>query len=361
MFEVAIDQKLIERAAKLLKEGQLVAFPTETVYGLGADASNPLAIKSLYEAKGRPSSHPVIVHLHSVEQIAVWATDLPDSVEVLARAFWPGPMTLVLKRAAGVLDAVTGGQDTVGLRIPNHPLALALLKEFGGGLVAPSANKFGRLSPTSAADVRAEFANELALVLDGGPCQVGIESTIIDLTSARPRILRPGMLSVTDVFAALGEKYKASEHEGGENSASTIVDVAAKRQEMNNVNAPHEVEDIRVPGSLASHYAPVTPLHLVPSSEFSAYLEANLEEDRNVAVISFHSRPSEFSERAWVRLPKHPGDFARLIYSTLRRLDALNPRMIILESPPVSDGVRNLPDDDWTAVNDRLVRAAFRP
>jgi L-threonylcarbamoyladenylate synthase len=349
MPEITIDQELIVEAARLLKEGQLVAFPTETVYGLGADASNASAIKKLYEAKGRPSSHPVIVHLHHVEQIADWAIDIPESAAILARAFWPGPMTLVLKRAAKVLDAVTGGQDTVGLRIPSHPFALAVLKEFGGGLVAPSANKFGRLSPTSAADVRAEFGNELAMVLDGGSCQVGIESTIIDLTSGRPKIRRPGMISASRVFSVLGEKFETRERKGNELSAVTNVDANAEKKST----TTDKHEDIRVPGSLASHYAPVTPLYLVPSSEFSAFLDSQLEVDRNLAVVSFHSPSGEFSERTWATLPKNPVDFARLIYSTLRRLDALNPRMIILESPPVSD-------EDWSAVNDRLGRAAFR-
>jgi L-threonylcarbamoyladenylate synthase len=356
MPDVSIDQKLIEEAAKLLKEGQLVAFPTETVYGLGADASNASAIKKLYEAKGRPSSHPVIVHLHHVEQISNWAIDIPESAAILARAFWPGPMTLVMKRTAKVLDAVTGGQDTVGLRIPSHPLALAVLKEFGGGLVAPSANKFGRLSPTSAADVRAEFGDELAMVLDGGSCQVGIESTIIDLTSGRPRILRPGMISVSMIYSVLGEKFDSREWDRRD-SGSARVDTTAK-EKLNDV-ASDEEHDIRVPGSLASHYAPVTPLYLIPSSEFSTFLDSQLQVDRNITVVSFRSPSNEFTERTWATLPKNPSEFARLIYSTLRRLDALHPRMIILESPPVSTTGTD-PLDAWSGINDRLSRASFK-
>jgi L-threonylcarbamoyladenylate synthase len=267
-------------------------------------------------------------------------------------------MTLVIKRAAKVLDEVTGGQDTVGIRIPSHPLALAVLKEFGGGLVAPSANKFGRLSPTSAADVRAEFGDELAMVLDGGSCKVGIESTIIDLTSPRPRILRPGMISVSQVYAVLGEKLEVTERYRGGALVSTSP--AAIRKDALNDVASNDEHDIRVPGSLASHYAPVTPLYLVPSSEFSNFVGSQSEIDGNITVVSFRSRPDEFSDQTWITLPMNPADFARLIYSTLRSLDALNPRMIILESPPFSDSLSVSPGEDWSAINDRLVRAAFR-
>jgi L-threonylcarbamoyladenylate synthase len=232
------------------------------------------------------------------------------------------------------------------------------LKKFGGGLVAPSANKFGRLSPTSAADVRAEFGDELALVLDGGSCKVGIESTIIDLTTAQPRILRPGMIGVSQVYAILGEKLEAAERASGMSIASAS-DTAISKKKLNDVESDEE-HDIRVPGSLASHYAPVTPLYLIPSSDFSNFVDSQLKADRNITVVSFRSRPDQFSDRTWITLPKIPADFARLIYSTLRRLDALDPRMIILESPPVSDSLSTSPDDDWSAINDRLGRAAFR-
>ena len=194
---------LIRNAADALRRGELVVFPTETVYGLGADAKNPEAVRKVFEAKGRPADHPVIVHLAEFGQLAEWCRELPPSAELLAELFWPGPLTLVLKKAVHVLPEVTGGQDTVAVRIPSHPVAHALLKEFGSGVVAPSANKFGRLSPTNAADVLEDFPDEFAFVLDGGPCEIGIESTIVDLTSPIPRILRPGMILEESILVAL--------------------------------------------------------------------------------------------------------------------------------------------------------------
>ncbi len=194
---------LIRNAADALRRGELVVFPTETVYGLGADAKNPEAVRKVFEAKGRPADHPVIVHLAEFGQLAEWCRELPPSAELLAELFWPGPLTLVLKKAVHVLPEVTGGQDTVAVRIPSHPVAHALLKEFGSGVVAPSANKFGRLSPTTAADVLEDFPDEFAFVLDGGPCEIGIESTIVDLTSPIPRILRPGMILEESILVAL--------------------------------------------------------------------------------------------------------------------------------------------------------------
>jgi L-threonylcarbamoyladenylate synthase len=255
-------------------------------------------------------------------------------------------MTLVLKRAAGVLDEVTGGQDTVGLRIPNHPLALALLKQFGGALVAPSANKFGRLSPTTAADVRAEFGDELAMVLDGGPCEVGIESTIIDLTAARPRILRPGMLTVAQIMTVLGDKFDDVQKATKDDSMSVVPDA--------------DKDDVRVPGSLASHYAPVTPLYLIESSEFKTYIDEQTKIDRNIAVVSFLAPLDGFSNRSWVTLTKNPRSFAQKIYGALRKLDHLEPRMIVVEAPPLDAGLLKAAEDDWSAINDRLKRAAFK-
>jgi tRNA threonylcarbamoyl adenosine modification protein (Sua5/YciO/YrdC/YwlC family) len=194
----------VVRAAALLRAGELVAFPTETVYGLGADASNPGAIARIFAAKGRPADHPLIVHLPDAGQLERWAVDIPEAAHGLAAAFWPGPLTLILRRHPSVSDAITGGQDTVGLRVPNHPLALQLLREFGGGVAAPSANRFGRISPTTAAHVRDELGAAVSMILDGGPCAVGIESTILDLSAGRARILRPGMLDAAAIAAVLG-------------------------------------------------------------------------------------------------------------------------------------------------------------
>ena len=224
----------VEEAAAILRGGGLVAFPTETVYGLGADAANPEAVARIFAAKGRPANHPVIVHLGSVEQLTDWATDIPPAAYRLAQHFWPGPLTLILKRHARVSDAVTGGQDTVGLRVPGHPIALALLAAFSGGIAAPSANRFGWLSPTTAAHVRTGLGASVDYVLDGGPCRVGIESTIIDLSGDYPRLLRPGTITAAGIEAVLDKPLAAPAGE-----------------------APHS------PGMLPSHYAPQTALTLV--------------------------------------------------------------------------------------------------
>lgn len=197
----------IAAAAARLRAGELVALPTETVHGLGADAMNPAAVRRIFEAKGRPADHPLIVHLPDAEQMTQWARDIPREAIALAQAFWPGPLTLILKREDDVPLEVTGGQDTVGLRVPGHPLALKLLRAFGGGVAAPSANRFGRISPTTAQHVRDEFHDTLGdalTVLDGGPCEVGIESTILDLSGEAPRILRPGAISAEQIAAVIG-------------------------------------------------------------------------------------------------------------------------------------------------------------
>jgi L-threonylcarbamoyladenylate synthase len=316
----------VSRAAELLRAGELVAFPTETVYGLGADASNAQAIARIFAAKGRPTDHPLIVHLSDAAHLGRWAVDIPEAAVKLAAAFWPGPLTLILKRHPAVLDAITGGQDTVGLRVPNHPLALQLLREFGGanggGLAAPSANRFGRVSPTTAAHVREELGDAVALILDGGPCAVGIESTILDLSGKQPRILRPGMLDAAAIAAVLGE---APEFGGSP-------------------DAP------RVSGSLEAHYAPGTPLRLLAAAELAAMAERQLEAGRRVAVLS--ARPPAFSHKnlVWRAAAAEPAQFAHDLYARLRELDALACDLILAALPPA--------DDAWRAVADRLRRAA---
>ena len=219
-----------------------MAFPTETVYGLGADASNPAAMKKIFAAKGRPADHPVIVHIADMSDLKHWAAEVPRAAWLLAEKFWPGPLTMVLKRAPQVSDLITGGQDTVGLRVPAHPVAQHLLKAFGGGIAAPSANKFGRLSPTTAEHVREELGEAVDMVLDGGPCEVGIESTIVDLTRETPAILRPGRMSAQQIADAL---------------LAQLGEPAGDRP--------------RVPGSLASHYAPRAPLKIVHPDEIENY------------------------------------------------------------------------------------------
>ncbi|OIQ93464.1 threonylcarbamoyl-AMP synthase [mine drainage metagenome] len=312
----------IARAAALLRAGELVAFPTETVYGLGADASNPQAVAKIFAAKGRPADHPLIVHIAGVDKLDAWAREVPDAARALAAAFWPGPLTLILKRSGLVPDAVTGGQDTVGLRVPNHPLALALLAEFGGGVAAPSANRFGRISPTTAAHVRAELGDAVPLVVDGGPCAVGIESTIVDLSRGAPVVLRPGAISADDIMRVLG-------------------------------SAPEEAtsgESPRVSGSLAAHYAPSSSLRLVVAAELEAAAQDALAQGLRVAVLCRCSQPFAAAELVWHTAPDDPAGYAHELYAALRQLDAIGPDLILVEAPPQEPA--------WRAVADRLARAA---
>ena len=317
----------IERAAAILRSGGLVAFPTETVYGLGADASNPAAVAKIFAAKGRPQNHPLIVHIAGIDMLPRWAQDISPAAYKLAEAFWPGPLTLVLKRAAGVPECVTGGQDTVGLRVPGHPLALEMLRAFAGaadgrifsGVAAPSANKFGRISPTSAEHVRAELGAAVDLVLDGGECEVGIESTIIDLSRDRPVLLRPGQITPARIAAVIGAEVEAPD-----------------------AGAP------RAPGSLESHYAPRTPLHLVAAAELTARLTAL--RGTKVAVLARAEAPEGLQEVYWQEAPRAVAGYAHELYASLRRLDALGCAAILVEIPPSVPG--------WQGVHDRLRRAA---
>jgi L-threonylcarbamoyladenylate synthase len=310
----------IERAAALLRQGELVAFPTETVYGLGADAANPVAVAKIFAAKGRPSDHPLIVHIPGVEHLERWAREIPETAYALAKAFWPGPLTLILKRQPNVPDAVTGGQDTVGVRVPGHPLALELLKAFDGGVAAPSANRFGHVSPTTAQHVHDELGDAVAMVLDGGPCRVGIESTIVDLTGPQSRILRPGMIGAADLGRVLGRVPGA----GGE-------------------AAP------RVSGSLESHYAPSTPLALLqPDVVIFAVREA-LAADQKIGVIAPMACPLSDERIVWRPIAGDAAGFAHDIYALLRELDSLGLSRIVVQRPPQSE--------NWRAVNDRLQRA----
>jgi L-threonylcarbamoyladenylate synthase len=312
----------IARAANFLRAGELVAFPTETVYGLGADARNPLAIAKIFAAKGRPADHPLIVHLPGVAHLGRWAIDIPAVAGKLAAAFWPGPLTLILKRHPGVPDAVTGGQDTVGLRVPDHPLALELLREFNGGVAAPSANRFGRVSPTTAAHVREELGDAVAMILDGGPCAVGIESTILDLSGTEVRILRPGMLDAAAIAAVLGY---APEFGGAK-------------------NAP------RVSGSLEAHYAPGTELQLVATADLAAAAQRALASGRRIAVLAAPPSAIDHPDIAWCPASGDPARFAHDLYASLRELDALGRDLILVAAPP--------DEEAWRAVSDRLRRAA---
>ncbi len=328
----------ITKAAEQLAAGELVAFPTETVYGLGGDAENPTAIAAIYAAKGRPANHPVIVHFCPEGDPGYWSDDVTPAARKLMDAFWPGPLTLILKRAPHIPDAVSGGQDSVGLRCPSHPVAQALLREFArikggqGGVAAPSANRFGQVSPTAAQHVRDEFAGLPGVtvhVLDGGEAAVGIESTIVDLSRGFPSLLRPGHITPEQIAEVLGEM---------------------PRLPGQDTDAP------RASGTLKAHYAPRTPLYLCDAGQFGPALAVRPEGER-VAVVAFASTlaalPAEVSASAAivkVELPGTPAALATDLYAMLRRLDRANVTHILFE---------RLPDTPaWAAVGDRLGRAA---
>ncbi|GIX29123.1 MAG: threonylcarbamoyl-AMP synthase [Burkholderiales bacterium] len=313
-------EREIARAVDILRAGGLVAFPTETVYGLGADARNPDAVGKIFAAKGRPQTHPVIVHLGQAAQLDAWAVEISAGARRLAERFWPGPLTLILRRGPGVPDAVTGGQDTVGLRVPAHPVAQALLKAFGGGIAAPSANRFGRLSPTTAQHVEAELDGAVDLILDGGACPVGIESTIVDCSSERPTLLRPGHVTREALEETLGMTVEAP----GPGSP-------------------------RAPGRLPAHYAPATPLALVDSSALVG-LPTRTSATERVAVLARSDPPPDAPHLVWVKAPEDPAGFARELYAHLRQLDRAGCSVILVEKPP--------PAPEWDAVLDRLTRAA---
>jgi L-threonylcarbamoyladenylate synthase len=315
----------IARAVELLKAGELVGIPTETVYGLGADAANPQAVARIFAAKGRPADHPLIVHLPGAAHLDRWAREIPDLAWELAEDFWPGPLTLILKRAPGVPDAVTGGQDTVGLRVPGHPLALELLRAFAaaggsGGIAAPSANRFGRISPTTAAHVREELGDAVALVLDGGPCAVGIESTIVDLSAGAPRLLRPGHITAQRIEAACG-----------------------LRPIEPGADAP------RASGTLEAHYAPRTPMRMVAGERLLDFLNAQRHSGRRCAALCHSQPPQAGMPHAWRMLPADPAGYAHDLYAALRELDHADAELIVVEAIPAAP--------EWAAVADRLRRA----
>lgn len=301
----------VRRAAEILKRGGLVAFPTETVYGLGADAANEKAVARLYAVKGRPADHPVIVHFASAEQAFAWAREVPEAARQLAARFWPGPLTLILKRSKLAQDFVTGGQDTVGLRVPSHPIAHEMLSLFGSGVAAPSANRFGLVSPTTAAHVREDLGDEVDLVLEGGPSDVGIESTIVDLSGAGAVLLRPGGISEEQLGITLRTPSAGSpRHSGG----------------------------------LERHYAPRTPARLVPTHALDKVISSTAN---RIAVLAF-SRPDERVDY-WLRMPRDPAAYAQRLYAALRELDSAGCETILVEAPPQAA--------EWAAVLDRLRRA----
>jgi L-threonylcarbamoyladenylate synthase len=314
-------------AVEILRRGGLVAFPTETVYGLGADAANPAAVDRIFAVKGRPRTHPVIVHLAEPTAIKAWAADVPLEAWALAEAFWPGPLTLILPRADHVPDAVTGGAGTVGLRVPNQPLALELLAAFGGGVAAPSANRFGRVSPTTAAHVRADLGTDVDQILDGGPCAVGVESTIVDLSRGTPRVLRLGGLSVDALSEALGHPVE--------------VTTLAARESSGAVPAP---------GTLPSHYAPEARVEVVAAEAVAGRAVTLLAEGRRVGLLA--PRRIEGLPAGVDALPPAGGPqaYAQCLYQRLREADRRGLDVLLAVAPP-ERGI-------GAAVGDRLRRAA---
>jgi L-threonylcarbamoyladenylate synthase len=340
---------VINEAVQTLRDGGLVAFPTETVYGLGADAKNPEAIQKIFTAKGRPLHHPLIVHLAAPDKfdapqvdwvpiIAPWARDISEDAIKLMNAFWPGPLTLVFKKDKTVLSEITGGQDTVAIRAPAHPIAQEVLRKFKGGIVAPSANRFGKVSPTSAADVRSEFEGMLDLmILDGGDCEVGIESTIIDMSSGdKPRLLRPGIITPKEILAKTGVSVLKTGEVSSDEHAESIP---------------------RVSGSLRAHYAPTTPLRLYAPGRVLDALSEYPDTKSRVAVAVWDSESSlgedghpsvHFEE---MEIPSDSAAFASYLYRSLRDLDQQEWDLILFPEPPAGE--------EWDGVRDRLQRACF--
>ena len=312
--------KTVAEAARRLAAGEAIAFPTETVYGLGADGTNAAAVEKIFALQGRPADHPLIVHIASADTLGDWAATVPPQAKALANRFWPGPLTLILEKSARVPAIVTGGQSSVGLRCPSHPMAQELLREFArighGAIAAPSANRFGHVSPTTAAHVREEFGAAL-FVLDGGACEFGIESTIVDLSRGTPILLRPGAVTREDLATALGELPRDRD-----------------------ADAP------RASGTLAAHYAPRTALVVADR----ASLDAELRSPSNIAVLALREAPPAANVTSWIAASEDPARYAHDLYANLRTLDASGAKRIVVEALPTTI--------EWEAVNDRLARAA---
>ncbi|TPV93669.1 MAG: threonylcarbamoyl-AMP synthase [Myxococcales bacterium FL481] len=315
----------LARAVDALVSGHVIGLPTETVYGLAADATNAAAVRQIFALKGRPAEHPVIVHVADASDLERFANRPSAVARQLARRFWPGPLTLIVKRTAIVPGVVTGGRETVGIRAPSHPCAQALLRRFArgqsGAVAAPSANRFGGVSPTTAAHVREEFGDQLGVVLDGGACEVGIESTIVDVSTNRVRVLRPGHIGLAQLQDCLGVPVEFLEQ-----------------------------PTIAAPGTLASHYAPNTPVTLGDRTALSVLLSSSparlavVTHDRSVTRLDAPERTG------WFHMSADPSSYARELYDTLRRADRGGYQRIFVLAPPK--------DPRWLAVNDRLQRAA---
>jgi L-threonylcarbamoyladenylate synthase len=308
-------------AVQALRDGELVAFPTETVYGLGAHAAYPAALRRVFELKGRPTTHPLIVHIDSLRYLTRWAREVPDAANRLAEHFWPGPLTLVLPRAENVHRLVTGGQDTVAVRVPSHPMAQQLLTAFGGGIAAPSANRYGRLSPTRAEHVREEFGAAVRVVLDGGDCKLGLESTIVACLDGKVQLLRPGAITLSQLERVVGE---------------VVTETSAQSP--------------RVPGSSGAHYAPITPLSVVSSAELEGLVAALTASGMRIGVLALHPPMGTYRLTTWINGGQRPESYAHDLYAHLRTLDKAGCARILVQEVPA--------DERWDAAYDRLHRAA---
>ncbi|MEC7728188.1 MAG: L-threonylcarbamoyladenylate synthase [Pseudomonadota bacterium] len=309
----------LDRAANLLRNGHLVAVPTETVYGLAADASNEQAVRKVFEAKQRPIGHPLIVHVAAPERIRLWVEHLPEPAVQLIETFWPGPLTLLLPKRHNVSDFITGGNPGVAVRMPAHPATLATMERLGRDLVAPSANPYGRISPTTAEHVLSGLSGKIEAVLDGGECSVGIESTIIDLTGDTPVIARPGQVAQSDIERCLGITL-----------------------------APGRSASQAVPGSVKRHYQPVTPTVGVTTERFADSLQTFARAGGRTGVIWWQTAPGDSASEA-IRLGADPNEYARMLYTAMHSMDRANVDRIVIELPPRQD--------QWLAVQDRLGRA----
>ncbi len=316
---VRATQTEIEEAVEALRAGELVVFPTETVYGLGANAANPAAVRKIFEVKGRPPDHPVIVHLDDPKYLHRWVSEIPPVAARLAEEFWPGPLTLILPKADNVNDIVTGGQDSIGIRIPSHPIAQQLLNAFGGGIAAPSANRFGRLSPTKPEHVRDELGDAVKILLDGGDSPIGLESTIVSCLGNEARLMRPGFITRSQLEKVVG---------------------------VLRLDGPVP----RAPGDRLQHYAPATPLEIVASNDLEARAAEVVARGERVAVLAMRPPLETQRHMTWINAGKKPEAYAHNLYNHLRTLDRTGCVQIFVQSLP--------PDEKWAAILDRLQRAS---
>jgi L-threonylcarbamoyladenylate synthase len=318
----------LDKAVHLLRDGRLVAFPTETVYGLGADATNPEAVARIFQAKGRPATNPVIVHVAGIEQARRYTTEWSRNAQWLAEIFWPGPLTIVVPRAPAIAPAVSAGLDTVGLRAPRHALTLELLRLFDGAVAAPSANRSNRISPTTAGHVLEELGDRVDLILDGGQCDIGIESTVITLCTPIPTVLRPGDVELDQLRAVLGR-----------------VDVHPRSIEQETPASS--------PGQHPLHYAPQTPCFRYEGEEYPQVVQYLAEHaTSSIVMLALNARMLASPKHRVVGMPNHPPSYARHLYCALREADASGTSAILIEMPP--------DEPEWFAIRDRLTRATVR-